>query len=359
MTNHEGNMIRKGIGKPRSKGKNTRKGISWKPQLTKSLKIAAAALIAIALAGELGLKYSATAGIITVLSIQNTKRETLKSAVNRWLAFGCALIISILCFSLMGYHVLAFGIYLFLFALLCFSVGWTEAISMDSVLVTHFLMEQSMEPRLIANEALLLLIGTGTGILINLHLHKKQAEFQRLAEEVDTQIKGILQRMSLWLPKEDRSDYGEDCFGKLRKAIEEAGACAMANYGNTLFSKSFLELEYIAMRERQSIVLREIYDNILKVQYLPRQTGQVAALIGRIGENFYKENTVEGLLQEQKDLMGQMREQPLPSSREEFEARAILFYILMQIRQLLQIKRDFILKTRDGKVGTGIAESEK
>lgn len=47
----------------------------WMPQLIKSLKIAAAAAIAIGLAGELGLKYSATAGIITVLSIQNTKRE--------------------------------------------------------------------------------------------------------------------------------------------------------------------------------------------------------------------------------------------------------------------------------------------
>ncbi len=60
---------------------------NMKPGAVKSLKIALAALAAIAIAGELGLKYSATAGIITVLSIQNTKRETLKSARNRALAF--------------------------------------------------------------------------------------------------------------------------------------------------------------------------------------------------------------------------------------------------------------------------------
>ena len=51
----------------------------WKKHILVSLKIAAAALFSILLAGELGLQYSATAGIITVLSIRATKRETLQS----------------------------------------------------------------------------------------------------------------------------------------------------------------------------------------------------------------------------------------------------------------------------------------
>ena len=144
----------------------------WKPRLIKSLKIAAAAFAAIALAEELNLRYAATAGIVTVLSIQNTKRETLKSAGKRWLAFLCALLLSRACFSLMGYRLWAFGAYLFLFALLCFSAGWTEAIAMDSVLVSHFLTEQGMGLNLVANETMLLFIGTGAGIAVNLHLRR-------------------------------------------------------------------------------------------------------------------------------------------------------------------------------------------
>ena len=88
------------MGKPRL---CSERKILQRLQLIKSLKIAAAAAIAIGLAGELGLKYSATAGIITVLSIQNTKRETLKSAGNRWLAFLCALALSKLSFTLLIY----------------------------------------------------------------------------------------------------------------------------------------------------------------------------------------------------------------------------------------------------------------
>ena len=41
----------------------------------KSVKITLAALLSLVLAGELGLRYSSTAGIITILSIQKTKRE--------------------------------------------------------------------------------------------------------------------------------------------------------------------------------------------------------------------------------------------------------------------------------------------
>lgn len=320
------------------------KKIPWKPQLVKSLKIALAAFGAIALSGELGLKYSATAGIITVLSIQDTKRETLKSAGKRWLAFLCAVILSGICFSFIGYNLWAFGIYLFLFALLCLSAGWAQAIAMDSVLITHFLTEQSMEPEMLVNEALLLLIGTGMGILINMHLRKKGVEFQRLAGQVDNQMKGILQRMSKWLPEDDKEGYGSDCFGRLKEAINEAKACAISNHGNTVLSKSAYELDYIGMREKQSVILKEIYDNIVRIQYLPVQARQVAELISQIGQEFYQENTVEGLLEKQNEQLMKMKGQPLPLSREEFEARAILFYILMQIRQFLELKREFILK---------------
>lgn len=323
--------------------------IPWKPQLIKSLKIAAAAAMAIGLAGELGLKYSATAGIITVLSIQNTKRETLKSAGTRWLAFLCALALSKLCFMLLGYGLWAFGTYLFLFALLCFCAGWAEAIAMDSVLVTHFLAEQDMGFGLVANEVLLLLIGTGMGIGMNLHLRKRQGEFERLAKEADRQMKGILHRMSLCLAEENKDGYGPDCFSELKEALRAAKVCAASDYGNTLLARSVYELEYIAMREQQGAVLREIYDNIRRIRYLPGQAQQVAGLLEEIGQDFHRENTVERLLEKREALLAEMKGQPLPDSREEFEARAILFYILMQIRQFLEIKREFMrsCKRRD------------
>lgn len=176
-----------------------------KDKVIKSIKIAAAAVLAITIAAELGLKYSATAGIITVLSIQNTKRETVKSARNRTLAFLCALILAAASFRLLGFTLLAFAGYLLSFALLCLYADWGEAIAMDSVLITHFLTEQSMSASLIGNEIALFLTGTTVGVLVNMHLRRREKAFKKLADDVDSQIKGILSRMSHWLLEEDKS----------------------------------------------------------------------------------------------------------------------------------------------------------
>lgn len=321
------------------------KQYKWKEPLTRSLKIALAAVVSIAIAGELGLQYSATAGIITVLSIQNTKRETLQSARNRGLAFGAALVIAAVCFGLLEFTLWAFVVYLLLFALLCINRGWVEALAMDSVLITHFLAEKSMAPKLILNEVLLFVIGAGMGVLVNFLLHKKEEEFEQKAAIVDEQIKGILKRMSRWLPVEDKSEYGNSCFVSLQEALTEAKLCAAANYNNVLRGNDTRELDYIRMREQQSVVLQEIYENIKGLVYLPGQAEQVAQLIGRIEQEYHRDNTVVSLLQELDALLENMKQQPLPESREEFEARAVLFYILMQIKRLLGLKREFVLES--------------
>ncbi len=39
-----------------------------------------------------------------------------------------------------------------------------------------------------------------------------------------------------------------------------------------------------------------------------------------------------------------MKQEKLPESREEFEARALLFYTLMQLREFLRLKNRFVIK---------------
>ena len=251
-----------------------------KENIIKSIKIALAAVLSIAIAAQLGLKYSATAGIITVLSIQNTKKETVKSARNRTMAFICALFLAAGAFYIMDFTLPAFAVYLFLFALLCLYENWGEAIAMDSVLITHFLGEHSMSFSLIVNETVLFFIGTTVGVLVNMHLRTKKSLFEKLAEDADNQIKGSLSHMSCWLSEEEKDVCGFDHLDRLKEALDLAMTCALNNYNNTLFNKNTEEVDYIQMREKQSVVLQEIYENIRHISSLPHQAGQVAELLG-------------------------------------------------------------------------------
>lgn len=315
-----------------------------KSTLISGIKITIAAILAILVAESIHLQFSSTAGIITILSIQKTKKETFKTAGRRGMAFLMALLISCVCFLIAGFHVWAFAVYLFIFSMVCLYFGWVEAIAMDSVLITHFLSAGTIDWKIFGNEILLFLIGTGFGIVANMHLRNKREEFETLAANVDMEIRGILKRMAQRLLIEDKSDYDGTCFEKLEIQVEHAKQSAYKNYNNQLLNASYYEIDYIKMRENQIEVLRHVYESIKMVEMIPSQTKRIANLILEIEEGYHKENTVKAFLEELAKLFKEMEKEILPATRDEFEARAVLFYIMKQLEEFLTLKEKFMEK---------------
>ena len=89
--------------------------------LFRSVKIIAAAVLAILVAQALGLDFAVSAGIVAILSVQPTKKETLRTALARFLAFAVALVISLALFNLLGFTLPVF-LYTLQF-LFCFASG--------------------------------------------------------------------------------------------------------------------------------------------------------------------------------------------------------------------------------------------
>ena len=138
--------------------------------MLKLIKIAVGSVAAIFIADMLGLGYSTAAGIITLLTIQDTSRETIVISIKRIAAFLLATALSYVIFHLFGYHVFSYGIFLFLFIACCIPLRLGEAVSVNAVLATHYLLEQDMSLPLIRNETMLLFIGTGIGVILNLYM---------------------------------------------------------------------------------------------------------------------------------------------------------------------------------------------
>lgn len=194
------------------------------------IKAAGSAAAAILVASLLSLPYSATAGIIAILSLMGTKRETLKVALGRLMAYASALLIAFVCFSLLGDGLLAFGVYLFLFAALCYACSWGYATAMVSVLISHFMGTGGMTWMQVGNETLLFLIGTSCGIVTNLHLRPDEKRMQQLLGAADDGMRQVLAALS----KEDGVQEAQALLDKLHGVLQQAAACAERNAANSL-----------------------------------------------------------------------------------------------------------------------------
>lgn len=305
-------------------------------------KISIGCAIAIAVSALLGLRYSITAGLIAVLSIQNTKKETASIAIKRLTAFAAAIAISFFDFKFLGYNTYSFTVYLFIFIILCQLFGLQSAIVPVSVLIAHIVTEKQFTSEMIINEFLLLFIGAGTGFLVNIYLHRDLRLIAKQKEELDTEIKSILERMADRVLIPDKSGYDGKCFERIDTLLRAAKKTASVNANNSFSSTNKYDLMYLEMREEQCAILYEMYKDIREINATPEQVHVISDFLRKISFEYYEENDVNALYDEVNNIISKMKHQKMPETRSEFENRALLFSLLIKIREFLSIKHIFI-----------------
>ena len=311
--------------------------------ITNTIKITLAAVLAILCAQALQLDFAVSAGIVAILSVQPTKKETLRTALARLLAFAVALVISITLLNFLGFTVPVFFLYLLLFILVCQWRKWISAMAMDSVLISHFLSFGKTGLPEIKNEVLLFLLGVGFGILVNLLLHKKTDYIEELKNKTDEQIKLALHRMALRIQNPALADYDGSCFSSLKKSLFTAKKQAEENYNNQFSKKDTFDTLYLEMREKQTKILYEMYKAAQALHTTPATAALLSDFLEKVSNEYHKDNDVKALLDELALIHNKMKSLPLPQERSEFEDRANLFILMERLKEFLHIKHDFMI----------------
>lgn len=303
------------------------------------LKTGIGSAAAILIADSLGFLFSPSAGIITLLTIQNTKKETIVIALRRFEAFILAIVIAYVFFSAFGYSPITFGLFVFVFVAMCILTGLKDGIAMNTVLMTHFLIEKHVGISLILNEFGILVIGMGIGIFLNLLMPSKKKLIRKEQLLLEEEIKETLHRLADALRKKASERTG---FAALELRLEELLRRAYEEADNSLLSDTRYLVSYLEMRRLQLDVLRGIADDIEGIPVLLTQTFPIADFIEHIAASFHELNNVEGLLEELINLKEHYRQDQLPKTREEFEYRAMLFQILKELEYFLILKQNFV-----------------
>ncbi len=311
-------------------------------KILNSIKLCVAVILGITFANLLNLEYQTSAGIVAILTILRTKKETIQTAVGRALAFVVSLLIWFACFYFWGITIEAFLVFLIIYIFICHFMNWTYAITMNAVLVSHFVTSGRLDAQAILNEILIFLIGVSVGIIMNLHLRKNVHHFEKMKRETDEHIIRILARMSVRMENHDITDYNGECFKELAEILRDTKNMAEFNYNNQFNKYDIFDLEYIAMRERQCVVLYEMYSLLRHLETTPRTTRKVSDFLDRLSHVLDEKNDGTELMEGFKKLDAYMKKQPLPVERQEFEDRARLFCFMRNMEHFIRIKMEFV-----------------
>ncbi len=312
-----------------------------KEEIIKLIKYVTGSVAAVLIAAAAGLEFSYAAGIITLLTIQDTKKETVRIALKRVVIFVIMTILSAAIFPLAGYHVWAFGIVLIPYLMCCMLLDMKEAVAPVAVLCTHYISAGSCSAGMILNEFLILVIGAGVGILLNLFMPDSKRKLEEYRRTVDDKMVHILHRMALYMERENKSDYTGDCFEELDGMLANLKKEALYYMNNHFLGENDYYYEYMQMRARQCSILRRVYSDIVRLTTTPQQVRSLADFVEKVAGEFAEENDVKGLLKELEELKESYTVSELPKSREEFENRAMLYHIMEDMRVFLEIKREF------------------
>lgn len=307
-------------------------------------KTAIGAVMAMIIAKEIGLSYWTAAGIITILSIQSTKRESLDMAIKRIESVLVALILSVVLFLAFGFNVIVFGVYVLLFIPLTVKLKVTDGIVVSSVLVTHLLVEKEVTAHWIANEVGIMLVGVGVALVLNSYMPKNEWKIKEDIDYISEKIKEIFMDMAYSLRTHSVSINQQRLFDELENRIEVAKKSAKDNFNNYLFKDVGNYVYYVEMRGVQLQILKYMREHFGRISMTVKQTEWVANFTEELASVIGKEVNVNILINRLNRVRKELSIQALPVTREEFENRAMLYQFLNDLEFFIESKRECHIK---------------
>jgi uncharacterized membrane protein YgaE (UPF0421/DUF939 family) len=306
----------------------------------RTLKTALGTPIAIFIAQLLTLDNYISAGILTILCIQVTRKRSMRSAWTRFAACLLAMGFSFLIFETIGYHPLSIGILLILFIPTTVKLGITEGIVTSSVIILHLYGSESITLELIINEVVLISVGIGTALIFNLYMPSLETELKKMQQKVESNFRTILIEIAHYLDTGDEGWAGKE-FTETQDVLEKAKGIANRDVENHLLRNHHPYYHYFQMRTKQFEILERMLPLISRVSNVNEQSKEMATFFSQLADGIHPGNTAILFLNQLKEMRNEFRAGELPKTREEFEARASLFTLLNEIEQYLIIKRTY------------------
>lgn len=309
-----------------------------------AVKIGLGSSIAIFIARGLQLEYATSAGTVTLLTLMTSRWETMRLAATRIATFAVTILVTwFFCIYIDSVWV-GYGLALAIIVFMAEALGWRATISVNSVVVSHLLMDENFNAEAIWNELQLVLIGVILALILNLvygnsYYKKKIISYMR---ETEKRLQMLLRDLAAFLSGEAMGETVWDEMCKLKEDIDSYGKVADEYQSNTFQSNPEYYADYFEMRWKQCSILRNLYHELESIRDLPIEAGIISEYLYYLSDYMLEINVPQRQIERLQEIFEEMKSHDLPKSREEFETRALLYHILIDIETFLNFKADFV-----------------
>lgn len=304
----------------------------------RTIKTAVGTSLAIIIAQFFHLEFFVSAGIITILCIQNSKKKSLRSASDRFIACSLSILFSFIFFEGIAYHPLVIGLMMLLFIPVTVIFKVNAGIVTSSVILLHIYSKGNMTWEIVFNELGLIVIGIGVALLVNLYMPSLDQELRTYQQEIEENFRSMLKEIAQYLRTNDSSWDGKEIADTV-KILEKAKSLAFRDVENHFVRGENYYYRYFKIREKQLEIIERTLPLITAIDLVLEQRYMIADFIEELSLSIHPGNTAKLFLAKLQHLREAFAEMPLPKTREEFEARADLLHVVKEIEQYLVIKQ--------------------
>ncbi|MFJ7970737.1 aromatic acid exporter family protein [Psychrobacillus sp. NPDC096389] len=313
----------------------------------RTIKTAIGAGLAIWIASLFDLEFGSFAAIIVIMCIEKTKKKTLHSIQKKFFASLLSLILGSICFELLGYHPIVLTLFILLFVPCLVKLRIQEGFVTSIVVILHIYTVERANLENLLNELYIIFIGIGIAILVNSIMPSFKKEIEKYKTEIENKFSVILYQFSTFL-KDSKQKWNGKELVEVENILNQAKNITIQDVENHLLRKKNKDYHYLEMREDQLEILKRMVDilSIVSSSELDvKQRGMLANIFQYISQHVDSGDTTIALklLEEYEESI---RETELPTSREEFEVRANLFYLNFEIKNYLIIKKNIYKRSK-------------
>lgn len=306
----------------------------------RTIKTAVGTALSIILAQVLGLDSYASAGILTILCIQVTRKKSLRASWDRFLACMLAMLFAFAFFESIAYHPLIIGLLLLFFIPTAVLFKAQDGIVSSSVILLHIFSAGKITQDIILNELGIITIGIGVALVMNLYMPSVKPKLDVYQEQIEEKFKVVFLEIARYL-RTNELDWDGKEITEVAKLIEEAKILAFRQVENQLVKMEEIYYQYFRIREKQFEIIERVLPTITTIQHMVMQRDMIADFIEELANGINPGNSADIYLDKIMAMKQEFQNMEMPKTREEFEARSALLHFVNEMEQYLIIKSTF------------------